>query len=40
MKGLTMPPMPRFSGHSNRAEKKKNITDRLKAFFDMFFGVS
>jgi len=33
-----MPPMTRFGG-GNRAEKKKNIIDKLVTFFDRFFGI-
>ena len=33
-----MPPTSRFGG-GNRAAKKQTIIDKLKAFFDRFFGV-
>lgn len=33
-----MPPMTRFGG-GNRAEKKKNIIEKLLSFFDRFFGI-
>lgn len=33
-----MPPMSRF-GHSNRADKKQTIIDKLKAFFEKYFGI-
>ena len=33
-----MPPMTRFGG-GNRAEKKKNIIEKLVTFFDRFFGI-
>ena len=33
-----MPPMTRFGG-GNRAEKKQTIIDKLKAFFERFFGI-
>ena len=33
-----MPPMPRFGG-GNRAAKKQTIIEKLKAFFERFFGV-
>lgn len=35
---LLMPPVSRFGG-GNRAEKKQSIMDKLKAFFDKFFGI-
>ena len=34
-----MPPMSRFGG-SNRESKKLNIIQKLKAFFERFFGLS
>ena len=34
-----LPPMRRFGGNSNRAEKKQTVIEKLKAFFDKFFGV-
>ena len=33
-----MPPVSRFGG-GNRAAKKQNIIERLKAFFEKFFGI-
>jgi len=33
-----MPPVSRFGG-GNRAQKKQNIIDRLKTFFEKFFGI-
>ena len=33
-----MPPVPRFGG-SNRAAKKQGVIDKLKLFFEKFFGV-
>lgn len=33
-----MPPVSRFGG-GNRAEKKQNIIDKLKAFFEKYFGL-
>ena len=33
-----MPPVSRFGG-GNRANKKKTVIDRLKAYFDKFYGV-
>ena len=33
-----MPPVSRFGG-GNRAEKKQTIIDKLKAFFEKFFGI-
>ena len=35
---VLMPPMSRF-GTGNRAEKKKNLIDRLLAYFERFFGI-
>lgn len=35
---VLMPPMTRF-GSGNRAEKKKNLIDRLLAYFERFFGI-
>lgn len=35
---VLMPPMTRF-GSENRAEKKKNLIDRLLAYFERFFGI-
>ncbi len=34
-----MPPVSRFGG-GNRAARKQGIIDRLKAFFDRFFGIA
>ena len=36
-----MPPVPLFGGGSgaNRAEKKKGILEKLKGFFERFFGL-
>ena len=33
-----MPPVSRFGG-GNRAAKKQGIIDKLKTFFDKFFGI-
>ena len=33
-----MPPVSRFGG-GNRAEKKQSIIDKLRAFFEKFFGI-
>ena len=33
-----MPPMPRFGG-GNRAARKQSIVEKLKAFFERFFGI-
>lgn len=33
-----MPPVSRF-GNSNRSEKKQTIIDKLKAFFEKYFGI-
>lgn len=33
-----LPPMSRF-GDGNRAEKKQGVIDKLKAFFERFFGI-
>ena len=35
---MLMPPMSRFGG-GDRAEKKKNLIERLLSYFDRFFGV-
>lgn len=35
---VLMPPMTRF-GSGNRAEKKKNLIDRLLAYYERFFGI-
>ena len=34
-----MPPVSRF-GSGKRAEKKQTIIDKLKAFFERFFGIA
>ena len=34
-----LPPMRRFGGDSNRAEKKQTVIEKLKAFFEKYFGV-
>ena len=34
-----MPPVSRFGG-GNRATKKQGVIDRLKTFFDKFFGIA
>jgi type I restriction enzyme R subunit len=33
-----MPPVSRFGG-GNRAAKKKTVIDRLKAYFEKFYGI-
>lgn len=33
-----MPPVCRFGG-GNRAQKKQTIIDKLKAFFEKYFGI-
>ena len=33
-----MPPVSRFGG-GNRAEKKQGVIDKLKAFFEKYFGI-
>ena len=33
-----LPPVSRF-GSSDRAKKKQNVIDKLKAFFERFFGI-
>lgn len=33
-----LPPVSRFSG-GNRAQKKQKVIDKLKAFFERFFGI-
>lgn len=33
-----MPPVSRF-GNSNRSEKKQTIIEKLKAFFEKYFGI-
>lgn len=34
-----MPPVSRFGGGGARAKKKQRVIDRLKAFFERFFGI-
>ncbi len=34
-----MPPVSRFGGDGARAKKKQAVIDRLKAFFERFFGI-
>ena len=34
-----LPPMRRFGGGSNRAEKKQTVIEKLKAFFEKYFGI-
>ena len=34
-----MPPVSRFGGGGARAKKKKTVIDKLKGFFDKFFGI-
>lgn len=35
-----MPPVSRFGGGgNNRAVKKQNVIDKLKTFFDRYFGI-
>ena len=34
-----MPPMRRFGGGGNRAEKKNGILEKLKGYFERFFGL-
>ena len=33
-----MPPVSRFGG-GNRGKKKQTIVDKLKGFFEMYFGI-
>ena len=33
-----MPPVSRF-GNNNRSIKKQNVIDKLKSFFERFFGI-
>lgn len=35
-----MPPVSRFGGGGTRAKKKQSVIDKLKGFFDRFFGIS
>ena len=34
-----LPPMSRFSGGSNRALKKQTVIDKIKSFFEKYFGL-
>lgn len=34
-----MPPVSRFSGGGNRDKKKQTIIEKLKAFFEKYFGL-
>lgn len=34
-----MPPVSRFSGNGARAKKKQTVIEKLKVFFDRFFGI-
>lgn len=34
-----MPPVSRFGGGGARAKKKQTVIDKLKAFFERFFGI-
>ena len=34
-----MPPVSRFGGSGNRSKKKQNIIEKLKMFFDKYFGL-
>lgn len=34
-----MPPVSRFGGGGARAKKKQNVIDKLKGFFERFFGI-
>ena len=34
-----LPPMSRFSGGSNRVLKKQTVIDKLKSFFEKYFGL-
>lgn len=34
-----LPPMSRFSGGSNRTLKKQTVIDKLKSFFEKYFGL-
>ena len=34
-----LPPISRFGG-GNRAQKKQGVIDKLKVFFDKFFGIT
>ena len=34
-----MPPVSRFGGGGARAKKKQTVIEKLKGFFDRFFGI-
>lgn len=34
-----MPPVSRFGGGGARAKKKQTVIDKLKGFFERFFGI-
>ena len=34
-----LPPVSRFGGDGARAKKKQTVIDKLKAFFERFFGI-
>ena len=34
-----LPPMRRFGGDSNRAEKKQTVIEKLKTFFEKYLGI-
>ena len=34
-----MPPVSRFGGGGARAKKKQGVVDKLKGFFERFFGI-
>ena len=34
-----LPAMSRFGGGGNRQEKKKTVIEKLKVFFEKYFGV-
>jgi type I restriction enzyme R subunit len=36
---LLMPPVSRFGGDGNRDKKKQTVIDKLKAFFEKYFGL-
>ena len=35
-----LPPVSRFSKNNNHAAKKQSVLDKLRAFFERFFGLS
>ena len=35
-----LPPVSRFSKNNNHATKKQSVLDKLRAFFERFFGLS